>query len=78
MVKARSSKSIDQEIDLKSGGSPWLDVDEAAKRINKTPRFVRRLLAEKRLRYFKHGHFVAILQQDLDSWATSEPHEPLR
>jgi excisionase family DNA binding protein len=56
----------------------WLDVDQAAEQINKTPRFVRRLIAERRIRYYKHGGFVAIRQTDLDHWAMSEPREPLR
>lgn len=77
MAKERLSQRI--TADMKSG-SPyvWLDVEGAAQRINKTPRFVRRLIAERRLRYFKHGGLVAILESDLDAWATSEPHEPLR
>jgi excisionase family DNA binding protein len=77
MVKRSQSKHIEE--DLTNGNSyTWLNVDEAALRVNKTPRFIRRLVAERRLRYFKHGGFVAIRKTDLDQWAMSEPREPLR
>jgi hypothetical protein len=77
MVKDRLGLSIQNDGGLNNGnGDTWLDIDRAALRINKTPRFMRRLIAERRIRYFKHGHFIAILKSDLDRWATCECIEP--
>jgi excisionase family DNA binding protein len=76
---AKRSLSKQIEDDLRNGTrDTWLDISQAAQRINKTPRFVRRLIAERRIKYYKHNSLIAILASDLDKWATSEPHEPLR
>ena len=77
MVKKSLSKLI--EDDLKNDTHhTWLNINQAAQRVNKTPRFIRRLVAERRIKYYKHNSLIAILASDLDAWAMSEPHEPLR
>jgi excisionase family DNA binding protein len=79
MVKDGVGLSIQNDDGLNIGsGDTWLDIDRAARRVNKTPRFIRRLIAERRIRYYKHGHFIAILKSDLDEWATSNCREPLQ
>ena len=54
----------------------WLNVVDAAAHINKTERFIRRLVLERKVRYYKHGHFLAFRREDLDAWATSVCREP--
>ncbi|MCP4965341.1 MAG: helix-turn-helix domain-containing protein [bacterium] len=44
-----------------------LTIDEAAERLNVSVRFVRRLVAERRVPYLKIGKFVRFDQDDLDS-----------
>lgn len=56
----------------------WLDLDQASKYLNKTPRFMRRLVAERRIVHYKHRSLLAFRKRDLDSWATSERREALR
>jgi excisionase family DNA binding protein len=60
-----------------NGADPgqWLSLREAAQRLNKTERFIRRLVRERRIRYYKHGHFLAFRKADLDTWATSDCRE---
>lgn len=45
-----------------------IDVDAAAERLNVTPRFVRRLVTERRVPYFKVGKFIRFDSAELDSW----------
>lgn len=45
-----------------------LMIDEVADRLNVTARFVRRLVAERRIRYFKIGRHVRIAECDVDAW----------
>lgn len=48
--------------------SPLLTLDEAAEYLSVTPRFVRRLVAERRLAKVKLGKFVRIHRDDLDAF----------
>lgn len=45
-----------------------LTVDQAAERLATQPRFIRRLIAERRIPYVKLGHHVRIDTADLDSF----------
>jgi excisionase family DNA binding protein len=45
-----------------------LTVDQAADRLNTTIRFVRRLIAERRIAYVKVGRHVRIAEGDLDAF----------
>ncbi len=47
---------------------PLLDTDQAAERLNVTPRFIRRLIAQRRIDYLKIGKFVRFHPAELDSW----------
>lgn len=42
-----------------------LDVEEAARRLRTTPRFIRRLIAERRIEYHKVGRHVRISEAAL-------------
>jgi excisionase family DNA binding protein len=58
-----------------------LTVDEAAERLGVKPRFVRRLIAEKRIPYVKLGSHVRIDSDDLDRFVDAGrvcPQIPVR
>jgi excisionase family DNA binding protein len=46
---------------------PLLDVNTAADYLGVSERFIRRLVAERRIPYHKLGRFVRIAQSDLDT-----------
>jgi excisionase family DNA binding protein len=48
--------------------SPLLDVDAVAVALGVTPRHVRRLVAERRIPFFKVGKFVRFDSGELDIW----------
>lgn len=43
-------------------------VEEAAQRLNTTPRFIRRLISERRIAFTRLGRHVRIAADDLDSF----------
>jgi excisionase family DNA binding protein len=54
-----------------------LTVEEAAERLGTSARFIRRLIAERRIAYTKLGRHVRIAARDLDAYVASgrvEPH----
>jgi excisionase family DNA binding protein len=48
-----------------------LTVDEAAERLGTSARFIRRLIAERRIAYTKLGRHVRIAARDLDAYVAS-------
>ena len=48
-----------------------LTVDEAAERLGTSARFIRRLIAERRIAYTKLGRHVRIATRDLDAFVAS-------
>jgi excisionase family DNA binding protein len=48
-----------------------LTVDEAAERLGTSVRFIRRLIAERRIAYTKLGRHVRIAAGDLDAFVAS-------
>ena len=60
MTSARSRRPL--ELDT------LLSVDQAAERLGTSPRFVRRLIAERRIAYVKLGRHVRISSRDLDAF----------
>jgi excisionase family DNA binding protein len=53
-----------------------LTVEEAAERLGTSTRFIRRLIAERRIAYTKLGRHVRIAVLDLDAFAASGRVEP--
>ena len=51
-----------------SGRTPLLDTDGVAEVLGTTPRHVRRLVAERRIPFFKVGRFVRFEPGELDVW----------
>jgi excisionase family DNA binding protein len=45
-----------------------LDIDETARLLNTTPRFVRRLVQERRVPYLKVGRFIRFDPDEIDAW----------
>jgi excisionase family DNA binding protein len=56
-------------------GDPELDtllsIEQAAERLGTSERFVRRLIAERRIAYMKLGRHVRIAGRDLDAFVAS-------
>jgi excisionase family DNA binding protein len=48
-----------------------LTVEQAAERLGTSERFVRRLIAERRIAYVKLGHHVRIAEHDLINFVTT-------
>ena len=51
--------------------------DAAAARLGTSTRFIRRLIAERRIRFFKVGKHVRILSTDLDAFLAEGEVPPL-
>ena len=47
---------------------PLLDIEQVAERLNVSPRFIRRLIAQRRIDYLKIGRFIRFQPDELDSW----------
>ena len=54
-----------------------LEVNEVARRLGTEPRFVRRLIAERRIEYHKVGRYVRISEAALDDFIKAGRVEPL-
>ena len=53
-----------------------LSVEEAAARLGTSPRFIRRLIAERRIAFTKLGRHVRIDTTDLDAFVAAGRVEP--
>jgi len=56
--------------------SDLLDVKEAANHLGTPVRFIRRLIAERRIRFYKIGRYVRIDRHDLEAFVASGRIEP--
>ena len=56
---------------------PLLDVNEVARRLGTEPRFVRRLIAERRIEFHKLGRHVRISESALAEFIKAGRVEPL-
>jgi excisionase family DNA binding protein len=52
-----------------SGSARFLDIEQGAEYLNVTTRFMRRIVADRRVRYYKVGKFVRFDPADLDAFA---------
>jgi excisionase family DNA binding protein len=59
------------------GKQTLLGVEEVAERLGVTPRYVRRLVAERRIRFVKVGHLLRFQDNDLDDWIERNCTEPI-
>ena len=56
----------------------WLNLCGAAKYVTKSERYMRQLVAERKITYYKHNRLLAFKRSDLDAWATSDRREALK
>ena len=57
--------------------APLLDVNEVARRLGAEPRFVRRLIAERRIEFHKLGRHVRISEAALTAFIEAGRVEPM-
>jgi excisionase family DNA binding protein len=55
----------------------YLDVPETAAYLNTSERFVRRLIAERRIAFHHVGRHVRFALSDLDEWLAARRVEPI-
>jgi len=55
-----------------------LTIEQAAAALGTSPRFVRRLVSERRIGFTKLGRYVRIPTCDLDAFVAAGRHEPAR
>jgi excisionase family DNA binding protein len=55
-----------------------LNVAQAARRLGTPPRFVRRLVAERRIRYYKVGKYVRFHPDDIADYIRQGQVDPIR
>lgn len=55
----------------------YLTVDQAAEHLNTSVRFIRRLIAERRIAFHKIGAHVRLAVTDLDTFAQNGRVEPI-
>ena len=58
--------------------APLIDIDQTAARLGVTPRFVRRLVNERRIPFHKIGKFVRFDPADVDRYIVRGRVEPAR
>ena len=61
----------------RSATDDLLDVTEAANHLGTPVRFIRRLIAERRIRFYKIGRYVRIDRHDLDGFVAEGRIEPI-
>ena len=49
-----------------------MDIDEVAERLSVSPRFVRRLVEERRITFLKIGRHVRFDRSDVERWIESQ------
>ncbi|WP_224393030.1 helix-turn-helix domain-containing protein [Pseudonocardia sp. ICBG1293] len=54
----------------------YLTVTETAQYLNTSPRFVRRLVAARRIAFYRIGRHVRFAVTDLDAWLAQNRVEP--
>lgn len=56
----------------------WFNLCGAAKYVMKTERYMRQLVADRKITYYKHNRLLAFKRSDLDAWATSDRREAIK
>lgn len=64
--------------DTEPATADLLDVEQAARRLGTKERFVRRLVAERRIRFYKVGKFVRFHPDDLTAYIRAGRVDPVR
>jgi excisionase family DNA binding protein len=64
------------EVVVPLAGAGLLDIDGLARRLGTSPRFVRRLVEERRIPYLKIGRLVRFDAAEVERWISSSRVEP--
>ena len=56
----------------------WFNLCGSAKYLTKSERYMRQLVADRKITYYKHNRLLAFKRSDLDAWATSDRREALK
>ena len=75
MTPRQRSDGARESAEAEGGG--LFDVGGAAAYLGVTEAFIRRLVLERRIRYFKVGKFVRFRTADLDAFVEAGRHEPV-
>ncbi|MEV0397561.1 helix-turn-helix domain-containing protein [Polymorphospora rubra] len=59
-------------------GADLLTVEQAARRLGTGPRFIRRLVAERRIRFYKVGKYVRFHPDDITNYIRQGQVDPIR
>ncbi|MEG8181769.1 helix-turn-helix domain-containing protein [Nocardia terpenica] len=62
---------------INNAASKYLDVPRAAEYLGTTERFMRRLVAERRIVFYKVGRYVRFSVDDLEAFAQAGRVEPI-
>lgn len=76
-IRDRRDRVAPPASELASTTNALLDVNEVAELLGVTVRFVRRLVAERRIPFYKVGKFIRFRSTDLADWVDAcriEPH----
>jgi excisionase family DNA binding protein len=77
-VRSTESGTGDRSVLNTNARDPLLDVDAVAQALGVTSRHVRRLVAERRIPFFKVGKFVRFDPGELDVWLDQQRMEMRR
>lgn len=66
---------ITRPLPTRSTAPELVDVADAAAQLGTPVRFIRRLIAERRIRFYKIGRYVRIDRRDLDEYVASHSVE---
>jgi excisionase family DNA binding protein len=73
--RAKAARQHGQDTEV-AGSQPLLDYEAAAAYLGANPSFLRRLVLERRVRYYKVGKFVRFRAVDLDAFINEGRVEP--
>ena len=69
-------RTTSRTVSVVSPPAVLLDIDGLAERLGTTPRFVRRLVEERRIPYLKIGRLVRFDGAEVERWISSSRVEP--
>jgi len=78
VTRTRPSAATDDAKTEQRGPEGLLDVAGAAAYLGVTEAFIRRLVLERRIRYFKLGKFVRFKPADLDAFVSAGRRDPVQ
>jgi excisionase family DNA binding protein len=59
-------------IDIPMSAEGMIDIAGAAERLGVSHRFIRRLVSERRIPYYKIGHYIRFDRDELNDWLCTQ------